>query len=265
MEIQIWQLIILTLIAFLCTPEVFSIAVLKNQPVMYGMITGLIMGDLQTGLVVGGTLQLMILGISTFGGASIPDYTTGSIIGTVYAILAQEDATFGISLAIPVGLLMVQLDILARYCNVFLAEKLDKHIQNDDRRGIERTVISGMFTYGLSRAIPVFVMLFFGSEIINVILNVIPQWLTDGLKVAGGLLPAVGIAILLRYLPCKERFPFLLIGFALAAYFALPIFGISIFGLAAGILVFKSFNNTKAVAVNTVNEQGGYYDGEYEE
>ncbi|WP_249028629.1 PTS mannose/fructose/sorbose/N-acetylgalactosamine transporter subunit IIC [Tannockella kyphosi] len=267
MEIATWQVVVITIIAFLCQPEVLSIAVFKTQPVMYGMITGLIMGDLETGLIVGGTLQLMILGISTFGGSSIPDYTTGAIIGTVYAVLAGEDASFGIALAVPVGLLMVQLDILARYLNVFLADKIDKHVKNDDRKGIERTVRCGIFTWGLSRAVPMFLMLVFGSEVVTFITENIPTWLTSGLSVAGGLLPAVGIAILLRYLPVKERLPFLLIGFGLGAYLGLSITGIAIFGSAAAILIFKSLNNpVLATASGPVNNaEGGYYDGEYEE
>lgn len=39
-----------------------------SQPVTAGLIVGLIMGDLKTGLYIGATLQLMTLGISSFGG-----------------------------------------------------------------------------------------------------------------------------------------------------------------------------------------------------
>lgn len=57
------------------------------QPVIAGFITGLIMGDTTIGLMVGGTLHLMQLGIAAFGGASIPDYFTRAVIGTVFAII----------------------------------------------------------------------------------------------------------------------------------------------------------------------------------
>lgn len=77
------------------------------------------MGDMVLGLAIGATLQLMVLGVGTYGGASIPDFTTGAIVGTVFAVLSGQDAEFAIGLAIPVGLLMVQLDILARFTNTF--------------------------------------------------------------------------------------------------------------------------------------------------
>lgn len=42
------------------------------------------------------------------------------------------------------------------------------------------------------------------------------KWLGDGLSVAGAVLPAVGFAILLRYLPVKT-FPYLILGFTVTA------------------------------------------------
>ena len=42
-----------------------------NYAVFWGPITGVGMGDWQTGLVIGGTIQLMQLGVAGFGGSSI--------------------------------------------------------------------------------------------------------------------------------------------------------------------------------------------------
>ncbi len=60
----------------------------------------------------------------------------------------------------------------------------------------------------------------------------------DWTKTAGGVLPVVGVAILLRYLPTKHYIPYLLLGF-LAAYLQVPMLGVSIIGLVAAMLVFK--------------------------
>ena len=45
----------------------------------------------------------------------------------------------------------------------------------------------------------------------------------NGLTVAGGLLPTVGIGLLLRYLPAKEYFSYLVIGFVMAVYMKIPL------------------------------------------
>ena len=87
-----------------------------------------------------------------------------------------------------------------------------------------------------------------------------PEWLTGGLSVAGGLLPAVGIAILLRYLPVKKYISFLLLGFFLAAYLSVPMVGVAIFGVAMAVN-----GNQVVAAANAGGSQEGLLDGEYED
>jgi len=53
------------------------------------LFTGLIVGDVPLGLAIGGTLELMSLGLWTYGGATIPDYMTGAIVGTAVAALSN--------------------------------------------------------------------------------------------------------------------------------------------------------------------------------
>ena len=267
MEIQVWQIIILTFLAFFFICEGLSTAVFANQPVIIGTITGIVMGDIGTGLAVGATLQLMILGVGTYGGASIPDYVTGAMIGTVFAITSGKGMEFGIGLAVPVGLLMVQLDVLSRFSNVFFSKRVEAAIERMDFKGMARNTWLGAFSWGFSRAIPVFLMLIFGQNLVNAITNHMPEWLMSGLSVAGGLLPAVGIAILLRYLPVKNYIAYLLIGFIAAAYLKMPMVGVAIMGVALAIIAFKQEAEKKqsVVAVNQDAVQEGLLDGEYED
>ena len=223
--------------------------------------------DIGTGLAVGATLQLMILGVGTYGGASIPDYVTGAMIGTVFAITSGKGMEFGMGLAVPVGLLMVQLDVLARFSNVFFSKRVEAAIERLDFKGISRNTWLGAFSWGLSRAIPVFLMLIFGQNLVNTITEHMPEWLMSGLSVAGGLLPAVGIAILLRYLPVKNYIAYLLIGFIAAAYLKIPMVGVAIMGVALAIIAFKqeAAKNQNVVVINQGSVQEGLLDGEYED
>ncbi len=87
----------------------------------------------------------------------------------------------------------------------------------------------------------------FGTPVVKLILNVIPKWFTDGLTIAGGLLPVVGIGMLLRYMPVKKYLAFLIAGFVLAGYLKLPILGIALLGLAATYEIYR-INASKANA-----------------
>lgn len=267
MEIHVWQIIALTALAFFAICENLSTAVLMNQPVIIGTIAGIIMGDMKMGLAVGATLQLMILGVGTYGGASMPDYMTGAIVGTVFAITSGKGMDFGIGLAVPVGLLMVQLDVLARFSNVFFAKRVEAAVEKMDFKAISRNTWLGSLSWGLSRALPVFLMLIFGQNLVNVIVDHLPDWLMGGLTVAGGLLPAVGIAILLRYLPAKSYISYLLIGFFAAAYLSVPMVGVAILGVALAILAFKQYleKSQGAAVVNLSVAKEGLLDGEFED
>ena len=75
MHVELWQMLLIVLYGFFINYEKNSTMCGTYQPVTCGFIVGLILGDVKTGLTVGGTLQLMSLGISNFGGASVPDYT----------------------------------------------------------------------------------------------------------------------------------------------------------------------------------------------
>ena len=185
----------------------------------------------------------------------------------MFAVTSGQGVEFGIGLAVPVGLLMVNLDVLARFCNVFFAKRVEAAIDRLDYAAIKRNIWYGMIPWALSRALPVFIMLIFGEDIVNAIVNYMPEWLTGGLSVAGGLLPAVGIAILLRYLPVKKYISFLLLGFFLAAYLSVPMVGVAIFGVAMAVIEFKkNINGNQAVAAAiTGSSQEGLLDGEYED
>lgn len=238
MHLAGYQIALITIYAFIAINDSF-ISNTLTQPVIAGMISGFIMGDLNTGLMVGGTLQLMRLGIAAFGGASVPDYFSGSVLGTVFAVISGKGAQYGIGLAVPVSLLMLQLDVFARFCNVFLLHQVDKAIEKLQLKRIPKLVLSGSVLWGLSRAIPILLMLIIGDHAVVAITNNMPDWLMNGLKTAGGAMPVVGVAILLRYMPTKQYIPYLLLGFFFAAYLKVPMLGVTIVGLVAAMLIFK--------------------------
>lgn len=107
-------------------------------------------------------------------------------------------------------------------------------------------------------------MLLVGDAAVSTITENTPEWLMNGLRTAGGVLPVVGVAILLHYLPAKQYIPYLLLGFFLSAYLQVPMLGISIVGVIAALLVFKRDNEKEATAqtVTTTGTLEGGFDGD---
>lgn len=110
----------------------------------------------------------------------------------------------------------------------------------------------GPVIFGLSTAIPTALCVIFGDKIVNVILNSVPEWFTNGLSIAGSILPVVGIAILLQVMPTKKYLSMLIVGFIFAAYLNLPILGISLAGFAIAYYYFTMNKNVSTVVSSTV-------------
>ncbi len=209
------------------------------------------LGDLALGLTVGATLQLMTLGVATYGGATVPDYLSGAIMGTAYAIISGQGAEYGIGLAIPIGLLLTQMDILGRMANSFFQHYADRCAENGNWRGVERANLMGLIPWALSRVIPVAIGLIFGQAVVESINAFIPAWFMTGLKTAGALLPAMGMAILMRYLPIKKYWYYFVIGFVLIAYGGgnYTVMAAALAGIAfAGMHLARTNNRAAAVA-----------------
>lgn len=250
MDVQFWQIILIVLYGFFINYDKNGTMLGTSQPVTAGLIIGLILGDVKTGLYIGGTLQLMTLGISSFGGASVPDYQTAALVGSYIAITTGQDASIGITLAIPVAMLMVQLDVLKWSTNIYFQNKAEKYAEEENYRGIELMQYCAVFNTMLTSGIPVLLTVIFGPDLVGGIIEYIPEWLSGGLSVAGGLLPAVGIGLLLRYLPVKSYFGYLVIGFVGAVYLNLPILSIALFGAAIAFIIYK--NRSEEVQVQMV-------------
>ena len=123
------------------------------------------------------------------------------------------------------------------------------------------------------------------KEIVKV-LNGPLLWLGNGLTVAGAVLPAVGFAILLHYLPVKKHFAYLILGFTFTTLFTtvfgyaqllggsikgfsgvingLPMLAIALLGLAFAAISYqtgqKIGNAPKAASSN--NDEGEIEDDE---
>ena len=53
-----------------------------NRPIILGPLVGLILGDLTTGIIIGGTLEVFFLGQMAIGSYIPPDAAVGGVLGT---------------------------------------------------------------------------------------------------------------------------------------------------------------------------------------
>lgn len=117
---QWWQILLLTLYSAYQICDELTIVSSAGSPVFAGFITGLIMGNMEVGLLIGASLQLVVLGVGTFGGASRIDATSGAVLATAFSISQGLDPEIAIStIGVPVAGLLVYTDILGRFTTTF--------------------------------------------------------------------------------------------------------------------------------------------------
>jgi mannose PTS system EIIC component len=206
-----------------------------TEPLIAGFVTGVIVGNIPLGLSIGGSLTLLSLGLWTYGGATIPDFQTGSIVGTAIGALGGG-LPAGLAVAVPTALLMTQMDVLGRAVTTVFIHCADHYAEEGNERGIITMHLLGQLPWGLTRAIPVFLAIWLGAGPINSVIKTSPQWFFNAMQVVGHVLPALGFALLLTMLPVRRYWPFLLVGFVLFAYLKMPIIGIALLAVAVGFL-----------------------------
>lgn len=238
MDYSIIQVLLIFVVTFIVAIDQYSFLESLYQPIVTGMVVGLILGDLQTGLIVGGTYQLMTIGNMPIGGAQPPNAVIGGIMAAVLAITLKLEPTVAVATAIPFSLLgQYAVTLLFTLMSPVMAVA-DKYAQKADDRGINRINYFSMAALGLIFAIIVTLFFLGGAAFGQTVVDFIPTQLMDGLKAAGGMMRYVGFAILLKVMMSKDMWGFYFFGFALAVIVAASP---SLSGPALLILAFVGF------------------------
>lgn len=258
---NILQIILITLLAAWKKIDQKGPQIFIYNTVFWGALAGLIMGDFLTGLQLGATFQLMSLGVAAIGGTSVPDYQIGAIIAVAIAVSTGKGIEAGIAVGLPVAMLAVQLDVLGNIAHGVFVRKAQVYAQELKWNKFNLMYVICIVITGLTTGLPTFLAVAFGDVLVTSIIDAMPLWFTGGLSLAGKILPVVGFAVLLRYMPVKKNIEYLLIGFVFAAYLKVPVLGIAIIGAALAFKLYKDEN--KAISVTTGNTiQEDQYDDE---
>lgn len=115
------------------------------------------------------------------------------------------------------------------------------------------------------RFILTFLALYFGATAVEAFVNSIPDWVISGMSAAGGLMPAMGFAMLMRMILTKQILPYYFLGFVLAAYLAMPSLGVAILAVIIVMVKFDFLNPNRSKTGEIVNSStsGGGIDDDF--
>lgn len=240
-----------------------------GRPLVAGLLTGLAFGDVQAGVLCGLAVQAVFIANLSTGGATNSEITYAGYGGIGLALATTKDPAVAVTLAILIGQtfgLIFYNTRMALYS--FWNTRAQKAAENIDDRGIViNHVVYPQITTFLLRAVPIFLAIFFGKGLVDWLLSNVPQVVTDIISVLGGVLPALGIAMLMGIVIKKKiQLIFFFAGFVLMAFAGLNMIAlVFIAALVAYIVFLSSSSNEKGgtaskLAISSASSESAAYE-----
>lgn len=136
------------------------------------------------------------------------------------------------------GVLGVLVNNVRRTGNAVFVHWADKYADKGDVNAVWRCATVYPLIFGFILRFPLmFVINFFGADLVTSLLNVCPQWILTAFNVMGGLLPALGFATVVFMIGKMKYLPLFIIGFFLVQYLQIPTMAAAIFGICLALLV----------------------------
>ncbi|TCS77969.1 PTS mannose/fructose/sorbose transporter subunit IIC [Pectinatus cerevisiiphilus] len=234
-----------------------------HRPLIACTLIGFILGDITTGIIIGGTLEMIALGWMNIGAAMAPDAALASVISTILVIAGHQSIGAGIAIAMPLAAAGQVLTILCRTITVFFQHKADGFAEKGSLRGIDICHLSALALQALRVAIPsILVAMYIGTGAVQSMLDAIPPVITGGLQVAGGFIVVVGYAMVINMMQAGYLMPFFFLGFVIAGFTQFNLVAFGVIGLVLAI-VYIQLNpkyNKPAVAAAAPASNGGQDD-----
>jgi len=201
---------------------------------------------------LGAAINAIYLGFISTGGSLPSDLIFAGYIGTALGMILGLDAPTALSLVVPLGLLGSAIWFSRLTLGSLVVHWADAFARRGSTRGVAAmNVWPGQALLLLLYALPTFVIVYFGSGAVQSVMALVPPKVVEGLAMVGGMLPAVGIGMLLNYLGRRRLMPFFLLGFLMAIYLGLPVLVIALFGLIAASLHVQYAGLTSPVALKS--------------
>ncbi|MGV3489617.1 MAG: PTS mannose/fructose/sorbose transporter subunit IIC [Tuberibacillus sp.] len=232
-----------------------------HRPLIACTLIGLVLGDMKTGILIGGTLEMIALGWMNIGAAVAPDAALASIISTILVIVGNQDIGAGIALAIPLAAAGQVLTILVRTITVGFQHGADAASKRGSLRAMDWLHVTALLLQAMRIAIPALIVaLTVGTSVVKDLLNAIPDVVTGGLNVAGGMIVVVGYAMVINMMRAGYLMPFFFLGFVVAAFTNFNLVALGVIGLVLALVYIQLHPKYNKPAFAAAGPSGGRAD-----
>jgi mannose/fructose/N-acetylgalactosamine-specific phosphotransferase system component IIC len=240
-----------------------------TRPIVVGPVIGFLMGDVRTGILRGALIESIYMGIVNSGGSSPADAFSATVICVTFVIRGGMNTEAALALALPIGTIMSQLNQFATPIHAYFVKVFDSYCEKGETQKFER--LQSVYRFIFSRLFNILVLFFsvaLGVDNVQKFMNILPTFILHGLQVAGSMLPAVGLGVLVSMVWSKEWGAFLLIGFVITTYLKLESMAVALIGISIAVIVFfidaakgntASVKSADGAASKSDNQEEGFF------
>ncbi|WP_455136757.1 PTS mannose/fructose/sorbose transporter subunit IIC [Thermophilibacter sp.] len=266
---SVFTIILIVIVAFLAGMEGILDEFEFHQPLVACTLIGLVSGHLEAGIILGGTLQMMALGWANIGAAVAPDAALASTASAILMVLAlnagsdqQVAIDTAIAVAVPLSVAGLFLTMVCRTIAIPIVHAMDAAAAKGNFGAIDAWQIVAICMQGVRIAIPAAALCFIPDTAVMSALNAMPAWLTDGMSIGGGMVAAVGYAMVINMMATREVWPFFVLGFCLAAISELTLIALGAIGVCLALIYLglKEMAKSGAGAVGSGDPLGDILD-----
>jgi mannose PTS system EIIC component len=204
---------------------------MAERPIVVGPVIGLLLGDVVTGTLIGAQLEVIYLGIVSVGGAQATDTLYATAMAVALAIISKIPIAAAITLAIPLGFIGLFILQVTRIFFAFMCPILDKIAENGNSKRYSIAYIAHIVVgYGFG-PLTMFIALLAGANATQSFIKTLPPFIMTGMKAAGGMLPAIGLGVLLSMIWDMKKAIYFLLGFIIVIYLNIPMIGLAVIGV----------------------------------
>lgn len=210
-----------------------------HQPLVACTLIGMVTGHMAEGIMLGGSLQMIALGWANVGAAVAPDAALAAVASSIILVQGGQGVKgigSAVAIAIPLAVAGLFLTMLVRTITVGIVHLMDKAAKEANSKMIDFWQYVCICLQGLRIALPAILLLIIPASAVRGMLEAMPAWLNDGMSIGGGMVVAVGYAMVINMMASREVWPFFVIGFVIAAISDLTLIAIGALGIALALM-----------------------------
>ena len=236
---QAIQAILVALIAT-CSSWWFSHIITRTwlYPIWSGFLVGLVMGRPMEGMMLAAAINLPYIGFITAGGSMPGNAMFAGSVGTAFGLVSGLPVEQVMTISVLLGSVAVMAWNAYMTINSVWVHMAEKAAAKGNLKMVRFfNYVPSFFVSFILNGIPALLIVIYG-QVAGEWLAAMPQWIMDAFSLVGGILPALGVGMLLNFMGQKKILPFFFLGFFLAQFLGLNTMAVTVFGAIIAFILY---------------------------